>query len=200
METSTAAAALAAEPALTAAERDQARLFIEQARNAVIGTIKGVSEKQANFKPGPDIWSIAEILEHVVIVQERVLGPIWEQLAAAPAGPADRPYTLVDAIVINQFPARLLKFQGPPAIHPKGGLPLSAGADRLEANIRRLLDNLEAPELRLHVIEALPLKAITNGEHQVLDAYQWILAAAAHTERHAKQILDVKANPNFPPD
>ena len=31
-----------------------------------------------------------------------------------------------------------------------------------------------------------------------LDAYEWVLAVAAHTERHTKQILEVKADANFP--
>jgi hypothetical protein len=31
-----------------------------------------------------------------------------------------------------------------------------------------------------------------------MDGYQWILAAAAHTERHAKQMLEVKADDDFP--
>jgi len=28
--------------------------------------------------------------------------------------------------------------------------------------------------------------------------YEWILFIAAHSERHTKQILEVKADPNFP--
>ena len=31
-----------------------------------------------------------------------------------------------------------------------------------------------------------------------LDAYEWILFAGAHSERHTKQIEEVKADPNFP--
>jgi len=31
-----------------------------------------------------------------------------------------------------------------------------------------------------------------------MDAYQWILFIAAHSERHTKQLLEVKADPNFP--
>jgi hypothetical protein len=31
-----------------------------------------------------------------------------------------------------------------------------------------------------------------------LDAYEWILFISAHSERHTKQILEVKADPNFP--
>ena len=31
---------------------------------------------------------------------------------------------------------------------------------------------------------------------QLLDAYQWLLFISAHSERHTKQILEVKAHPN----
>ena len=31
-----------------------------------------------------------------------------------------------------------------------------------------------------------------------LDAYEWILFVGTHSERHTKQILEVKADPNFP--
>jgi hypothetical protein len=39
------------------------------------------------------------------------------------------------------------------------------------------------------------------GPHPVLgplDGYQWILLISAHSERHTKQIEEVKADPNFP--
>ena len=31
-----------------------------------------------------------------------------------------------------------------------------------------------------------------------LDCYEWILFLTAHSERHLKQILEVKADPGFP--
>ena len=50
---------------------------------------------------------------------------------------------------------------------------------------------LEAtPDLRAHVVDS-PIG-------QPLDAYEWLLFIAAHSERHTKQILEVKADPNFP--
>jgi hypothetical protein len=88
---------------LTAQELEQARLFLQQTQNAVVGATKGLSEAQWRFKPAPDRWSIAETLDHIVIVQERVLGPVLDKLADAPAPPADRDRDLVDAIVINHF-------------------------------------------------------------------------------------------------
>ena len=200
MESNTSsAAAVAVEQTRTSSELEQARLYLQQTQNGVIGAIKGLSEAQGKFKPGPGTWSIAEIVEHVIFVQERVLGPMREQLATAPAGPVDRDYSLVDAIVVNQFPNRLTKFQAPEFSHPKGGLALSEGVDRVAMNTRRFVEYLEStPDLRRHVLESPPLKAVSKGEHQVMDGYQWILAVAAHTERHAKQILEVKADANFP--
>ena len=66
-------------------------------------------------------------------------------------------------------------------------------------NTRRFVEYLESTQdLRQHVLESPPLKAVSKGEHQVMDSYQWILAVAAHTERHTKQILEVKADANFP--
>jgi hypothetical protein len=31
-----------------------------------------------------------------------------------------------------------------------------------------------------------------------MDAYQWLLLNAAHCKRHTAQILEVKADPNYP--
>jgi hypothetical protein len=192
------AVALAAQQTLTSPELEQANLFLRQALDGVVGATKGLSEAQWNFKPAPACWSVAQIVEHVIFVQERILGPMRDQLVTAPAGPANRNCELVDAMIINQFPNRLSKFPAPEFAHPKGNLKLSEGLDRVVANTGKLADLLQTPDLRQHVLESPPLKIVSKNEYQVMDGYQWILAAAAHTERHTKQILEVKADPKFP--
>src|SRR5437667_3384805 len=114
------AATVAAEQTLTSSELEHAHLYLQQTRNGVAGAIKGVSGAQWTFKPAPDRWSIAEIVEHIIFVQERVLGPIRDQLAAAPAAPADYDYKQVDVVVINHFPDRLTKLQAPEFVQPTG--------------------------------------------------------------------------------
>ena len=183
---------------LTAEELEQARLFLQQTQNAVVGATRGLSEAQWNFKPGPQSWSIAENLSHIVAVQERVLGPVLEQLATAPAPPADLDYKLVDSIVIHQFPTRLAKFSAPEFIHPYGPIVPAELLHRLTTNHARLAQRLETPGLRKHAADAAPLKAVSHGAYHLMDGYQWILAAAAHTERHAKQMLEVMADPGYP--
>jgi hypothetical protein len=197
--TATPGQALAADETLTAQELDQARKFLEQTQNSVVGATKGLSEAQWRFKPAPDRWSIVENLDHIVIVQERVLGPILDQLADAPAPPADRDSEQVDAIVINQFSNRLARFQAPEFVHPANQIIPNELLSRLAANYARLAECLESrPGLRQHVVPAAPLKAVSKGAHEVMDGYQWILAAAAHTERHTKQMLEVMAQPGYP--
>ena len=197
--TASATAAAVADKALSQQELDLAREVLRQAQNEVIGSLKGVSAAQAAFKPAPETWSIGENLEHIIMVQERVLGVIGERLADAPAAPTDRNNALIDAIVIHQFPARFNRFSGPDILKPTGGMKIGDGIDRVIGNTRRYSESLDSnPHLRGRVLDSPPLKAITNGEHTLIDGYQLVLAAAAHTQRHVKQILEVKANPSYP--
>ena len=83
--------------------------------------------------------------------------------------------------------------------HPTGQWPPAVACERLLKNYERLTEYLEStPDLRQHVRESPPLKAVSNGAFEYMDGYQWVLAAAAHTERHTKQILEVKSDSNFP--
>ena len=184
---------------LTPEELDQARLFLEQTRNSVIGVTKGLTEAQWRFKPAPDRWSIAENLDHIVIVLERVLGPIFDQLAAAPASLVRSDCQAVDAIAIHQFPTRLAKFSAPEFVRPAEQIIPAELLVRLDADYARLLDRLEStPGLRECALDSAPLKAVSKGAYTLMDGYQWILTAAAHTERHAKQMLEVIADDAFP--
>ena len=191
-------APVSTEQTLTSQELQQATVFLLQTQNGVIGATKGLSDAQWRYKPDPDRWSIAENLYHMAIVQERVLG-MMERLAVAPAPPAGVDCHTVDGIVIHQFPDRLTKYQAPEFVQPAGEVAPSELVNRLMANSARLAGCLESvPGLRQHVLESLPLKAVSKGAYEFMDGYQWILAAAAHTERHTKQILEIKAEPGYP--
>lgn len=184
---------------LSEQEIARARLFIQQTHNAVIGATKGLSNPQWHFKPASDKWSIAENLDHIVAVQERVLGPILEQIANTPALTADRDYPAVDEIILTSFSLRLENVPAPATIQPRNDIAPGELLKRLTANGNRLAMAVEeVASVRNHAIEAIPIKIISKGAHSLMDGYQWILAAAAHAERHAKQMLEVKADANFP--
>ena len=183
---------------LTVQELEQCRSYVKETGEAVMAATANLSEAQWNFKPAPDRWSIAEVLEHMVVIQELVLGPIREQLAQAPVS-ANRDYARIDAIIVNQFPVRTIRRQSPAAGQPTGRYTPDAALERLISNCGRLREYVEStPDLRLRVIESMPLKAVTNGEFEHMDGYQWVLGVAAHTERHTKQIREVQGHADYP--
>lgn len=192
-------AAVAVQPILTAPEIELANLHLQQTRDLVSGALLGLSESQWRFKPASGAWSIAEIAEHIVVVQERVLVMLREQLLMGPPPPL-RDNHSIDSLVIDRFPNRLAKFQAPEFIQPKGDWTLAQTIERMVVNTRHYSQCLRSmPYLRAHSLESPPLKALTKGEHAMMDGYQWILAVCGHSERHAKQIIEVKADPAFPP-
>jgi hypothetical protein len=181
-------------------EKEQARAFVKQSQYGLVGAVTGLSDAQWNYEPGEGQWSIAQIVEHSVFVIERVAGPTRQAFENTPLGPAGQNDTLIDSIVLQHFPNRWAKFKSPEFALPYGRFSsLQNALPAIESAYAGLFAFLEnAPDLRGRRLESPPLRAVTNGEHNAMDAYQWILAAAAHTERHIKQILELKSKENFP--
>jgi len=183
---------------LTQLEIEDARCYLECARDNVLGATEGLSETQWNYRPASGGWPVAGLVEHMVVIQELVLGPFAQALADSPETPGVDALA-IDAIIKQRFPDRSQKFPAPEFVHPTGRWTASESLSRLSANTQRLIERLEStPGLRQHRVPSPPLKAITGGEYQLMDGYHWILATAAHTERHTNQILEVKGEPGFP--
>jgi len=184
---------------LEATDIAQAHQYFAQTHARLLDATIGLSEAQWKFKSAEDRWSIAEILEHLVIVHERVMSRIQEQLPTAPAPPANFDSQTLDAVVIEKIPDRSIRAKAPDFIEPAGLLTPSQSLERIAASYQRLANYVEsATDLRDHVLESPPLRVVTAGAHTVCDGYQWALTAAGHDERHVRQIEELKADPNYP--
>jgi DinB superfamily len=176
---------------VTNLEREQALHYLAETRAGVIEAVKGLSDAQFNFKPAPDRWSVAECLEHIAIVEDLTLNGIRPRLEKGAAPAADRDVKQIDAMVLAKVPDRSTKVQAPPQLHPTGRQTPATTLEHFLASRQQTVNWLKSDsDLRGHVVD-----------HPVLgplDGYQWILAVAAHSERHTKQILEVKTDPNFP--
>src|SRR5260370_3434196 len=165
-------AVFAAEPKVTPSDLDHARLYLQQTQSLVVGATKGLSKAQWDFKPAPDRWSIAEIVEHMAVAQDFILGPVREQLAKAPA-PREGDARHVDDLMINQMPDRTARFQAPDFLQPTGRWTPAASMDRLLKNYAELRKYLETtPDLRQHAVEAPAAKAISTWAYASMDGYQ----------------------------
>ena len=176
---------------LTQADRERGVTYLEQTRDGVVESVKGLSEAQMKFKAAPDRWSVAETLEHIAKAEDFIFQNVTDKIMKAPAGPADRDTAKIDAMVLAMIPDRSHKAQAPPPLVPTSSWTPAESLDHFLKSRAKTIAFLEStPDLREHAADS-PLG-------QPLDAYEWLLFIAAHSERHTKQILEVKADPAFP--
>jgi DinB superfamily len=179
---------------LSAAERETALNSLQATHDAFLKSIAGLSEKQWRFKPAPDRWSVAEVSEHIAVAESGIFGMVQSRVMTSPAAPEKRAEVkMTDEQILKMVPDRSHKAQAPEFLKPTNRWATEADLTKaFEASRKATMDYVRTTndDLRDHF-----------GPHPVLgplDAYQWILLISAHSERHTKQIEEVKADPNFP--
>ena len=178
---------------LTEPERQYAVTQLEASRQKLLATIEGLSEAQLNFKPAPDKWSIAEVIEHIGLA-EKGIGQIVQQTLKAPADSAKRKeITVTDEQVRQRLTNRSGKAQSPEIIKPTRRFKDIKLAIGFFTNARN--KNIEFIQ---STQEDLRDRFWQHPATGVIDLYQAILLISAHCERHTAQIEEVKAGSNFP--
>ena len=179
---------------LTKKERDSAIEYLRQTQKDFLAAIEGVSEAQWKFKAGPDKWSIAETAEHIAVAEQTIWDLVSGKIMKSPPTPEKAAAAKgKDETILTVIPDRSRKAQAPERLQPTGKWPTRAAlAKDFEAlrtkEIAYVTDTKE--DLRNHFEEHPFLKT--------MDAYQWIIFNGAHCKRHTAQILEVKADPNYP--
>lgn len=176
---------------VTQAEKEKALQYLESTKKGVLEATKGLSEAQWNFKPAPDRWSVAQVMEHIAAAEDFILETAKEKVMTAPAGEPGRDVRKTDEAVLMMVPDRSHKAQAPEPLVPSNRFGSPDGSIKHFMESRGTTENFlrSTAGLRDHVMDS-PL-----GK---LDGYEFVLFIAAHSERHTKQINEVKADPNFP--
>jgi uncharacterized damage-inducible protein DinB len=175
-------------------EKKFAAKFLKQSREAVFDAVKGLSEAQLKFKPAEDSWSVEECLKHIAITEQMLWGMLDANLKQ-PATPEKRTdVKMSDDEIVKKVEDRTVKVKTFDPAKPEN-TPFKSAAEALASfkeNREKLIDYAKntTADLRNHVVAGLPFGPI--------DGYQFILFIPAHTNRHLQQIIEVKANPNFP--
>ena len=185
------AARVASAQEVTQAEKDRALQYLETTKKGVLEATKGLSEAQWNFKPAPDRWSVAQVAEHIAAAEDFLRTLAKEKVMLAPAGEAGRDVTKTDEAVMAMVPDRSHKAQAPEPLVPTNRFGSPEGSIKHFVESRATTEDFlkNTTGMRDHVLESPMGK---------LDAYEFVLLVAAHSERHTKQINEVKADPNFP--
>ena len=166
---------------------------LEAVRADVLSEVEGLSQAQADWKPGERDWSVGEIVHHLTIA-EIATGKLTTKLTReAEAGGTLKP-----------FPADLREFrplvaddaagaEAPPVVWPERGKPIATLVGDMKATRARSRQSID----KLATVDPRPLvfKHFRLGD---LDLSQWWQLQAHHDGVHLRQIRDVKARAGFP--
>jgi len=113
---------------VTQAEKDRALQYLETTKKNVLEATKGLSEAQWNFKPGPERWSVAQVMEHIAAAEDFLLTLDKEKVMTAPAGEPGRDVKKTDEGVLAMVPDRTNKVQAPEPLVPTNRFGSPEGA------------------------------------------------------------------------
>jgi hypothetical protein len=174
-------------------ERNYAAKLLKDTEKGVKDQVKGLTEAQLKFKPAPDKWSVEECVKHIARSEE-MLWLMMDSVMRGAANPDKRTeIKLTDEQIVQRIEDRSNKVKTNEKLMPEN-TPYKDTEEALQSfimNRDKLIEyvKLTNEDLRNHVA-TMPFGA--------MDGYQGILFIAAHSQRHTQQIMEVKADPNFP--
>jgi len=184
----------AADAHITQEERAKVLTYLEESRKEFLAAIDGVTAEQWKWKPAPERWSVGETAEHIVLAEALLFANVQKAISSPP-NPAWEEKTKGKTEFIEKVMApRLGKATAPEPIVPSGKMT--------QAQVRETFLK-QREEIEKFARETqVALKEYTVDHpfpvFGTLNAYQWLIYAPLHTERHDKQIAEVKGTQGYP--
>ena len=150
-------------PALTPEERSAALAELESSRRHLLGALEGLAEDQWSRPPAPGRWSIAECAEHIVAAELPLDRFFASGARLQPTDEERREIRRKDEFVSSEETIQTFE-------------------ERRAANLAYVRETAEPLRDRF----------APHPFAGVLDGYQWVLFLAAHTDRHAAQIQEIR--------
>ena len=178
---------------LTKEERKSAVKYIKWTSKEMMKSLKGLSSAQLNFKAAEDRWSIQDCLYHIAFSEGALRGAL-DGTIAAPANPAAKAaLKATDEQIKAGVTDRTNHVKTAPPFEPQntGFKSYDDALAAFKAKRGMLIDLIKTTQvdLRNHVA-ALPFGS--------MDAYQLALFIAGHSNRHTKQMEEVKTAAGYP--
>ncbi len=177
-------------------EADERQFVLDQLAASeadLLQLVEGLSPAQWAFRETPDRWSIAEVIEHLVVFEDFILGVITRSLAEQPQPEKKAHAPGKEHLVLGLVASRNTRFKAREAALPKGRWPdpVELIAEFRAARARTCAFAAETQaNLRDHFFPH-----IVFGD---LDCYQWLVVLGTHGSRHALQIREIMSHPAYP--
>jgi hypothetical protein len=168
---------------------------LERRRAQVLDEVEGLSQRQADWRPAHDQWSVGEVLHHLVIAE----GIAGKMVSVALKRVADAGSLLPYPAEVDAFAWRaprsddrwLVRVPEPAA--PTHGQPVD-GLREAFTRQRALTEKV------LQRLTGIDPRAITAVHPLIgdMNAAEWYRFCEYHMRIHLRQMKDVKAAPAFP--
>lgn len=165
--------------------------YLRSSRDRLGVAIAAVPEDRRAERPAVDRWSANEIVEHLALVERSVSKVFVRWLAEARAAgipPEGETSPLLEKMRMDHVVARTRRIEAPERVAPTKNTPVAESLAVIDESRATLIAAAESAD-------GLALGSIVHP-HQALGPltlYEWLGFAAAHMERHAAQIDEVRA-------
>lgn len=176
----------------TEKDREFALKYLNDTKDDYVKQLTGLSDAQLNFRSAEGRWTIAEIAEHITVVEQALFGMITNQvLKSVPVKCEDVP-RFSDTGIILAITNRSQKFTAPEQVRPNGRWKtrdeLLASFEKTRGTTVDFMKNNKA-DLR---------SVFAQAPMGTMDGFQWVIFTTGHSDRHLAQLKEVKTDPNFP--
>jgi uncharacterized damage-inducible protein DinB len=168
--------------------------YLDTERAALLEAVKLVPSELRNQSPGPDRWSVAEVLQHLVVIEKRIGMGMTKWISdarAAGLGPEAETASVMGSLPLQLIADRTQRRTAPEEVRPSGEMD-AASASAALAQTREALRTaaLSGDGLALsEVVQPHPALGPIN-------IYQWLLFVGSHETRHTGQIKEIAAELN----
>jgi len=158
-------------------------------RAALREAVDGVPVQVRDERPGADRWSVAEVLEHLALVEERFAKVLGDRLNEAKAGglaAEGDTSSIVGSYNVAPLLDRSEKHAAPDVVVPHSA-DWQTAWNRLDAVRRQFLDVCLSGD-------GLALEDVVYHHPRIgkLNLYQWGVWLGGHEARHTEQVHEIR--------
>jgi hypothetical protein len=163
--------------------------FLDAQRTVLRTAVDSVPSALRERRPAEGRWSVAEIIEHLAIVEKRVAARIAASIGEARGlglGAETSHAPILPTVDVPAIVNRGRKITAPEAIRPTATLTTDDAWRALEASgaiVRGVLSDADGL--------AIGMLAMPHPVLGTASLYQWFVFIGAHEARHAAQIAEV---------
>lgn len=163
--------------------------YLDRERAALRDAIERVSPDARDRQPAPDRWSVAQVLQHLGIIERRVGIGMSKWVSEArnrSIGPEQETSSVINSLPLQLIIDRSQPRTAPEEVRPPGDKDAATAWAELEGFREKLREAFVSGDgLALsEVIQPHPILGPIN-------LYQWMLFVASHEERHTAQIIEI---------